>query len=782
MPESIGLAIICNKVSDSLEKMLESFTPHLDQTVLVATTVDLEQLEALRVLCERHGVECHPLKDISILDEENNLLDFSAARNETFQYVKTDWYFWADSDDLLAQPENLRLLIANAPSDIHGYWLPYYYATDEHGNPTTLHIRERLVRMAVGWKWQNRVHETLVPSYPARWLQSNEVYVIHASENSNKTPRNLRLLNLMHQEDPDNPRVWLYFGYQFFANNEWAKAAEWFEKAHTDRRVLPLERWGALCYHALAIKSLGRYETAIQLLNAAIFSMPELSSAYVYMAECYLDLGEYIKAKEWARNALLHEPPNEIMFINTLDHSFMPYKVLAFAHAGLGELEQAVEALKEAVAVRPEKELVEALEKWPAAITKRREIEAYLRLAPALPDEERLGLAHHFWNGNEPEVRDITIPAQLRLTRRGTQPEIHIFCGPSNTPWAAPTPDETGIGGSETAVVEVTKRLAKDGWRPIVYNDPRHLEGEYDGVFYLDWRRWRRDEKPEVLVSWRDPHFPQNKPQAKELWLWNHDLNRGPEGLKASWGSFSKVFGVSKWHADYLRRAYPIPEHVQVGHLYNGINPSRFTPSEPVKKQTWKCVYTSSPDRALHHLLHLWPQIHTREPKAELHIFYGWNNIDRMIAEGDRGLAQYKALVLSQLKRLENMNVHWRGKVSQKELAQELLTAELWLYPTSFTEVFCINAVEAMAAGCSLVTSRCGALPEVIGDTFPLVPGKAGSPTYNHQWLGLAFAFLMDVETRVVYRGKGQERAAQFTWDKAYETCWLPNLKEAVKA
>lgn len=761
--------------------MLASFVPHFDQTVLVATTVDPRELEALAALCLQHGVECHPLRDTSILDEGNNLLDFSAARNETLLYLTTTWMFWADSDDLLQGAENLRALIAEAPADIHGYWLPYYYATDEHGNPTTLHIRERLVHMVAGWKWQNRVHETLVPSYPARWLQSDEVYVVHASQDTNKTPRNLRLLNLMFKENPDNCRVWLYFGYQFFANNEWAKAAEWFEKTHTDNRVLPLERWGALCYQALAFKMLGKYEAAIQTCNAAIFAMPELSSAYVYMAECYLDLGEYAKAKEWARNALLHEPPNEIMFINTLDHIFTPYKVLAFAHAALGELEQAVEALKEAVAVRPEKELVEALEKWPAAIAKQREIESYLRLAPALPDEEKIALAHHFWNGNEPDVREITVPAQLRVARRGTQPEMHIFCGPNaSVPWADPTPETQGIGGAETAVVEMSRRLAKDGWRVLVFNEPGHLEGEYGGVFYLDWRRWRREEKPEVLISWRSPFFAQEKPHAQHLWLWLHDLNRGPDALKAPWASYEKVFGVSKWHANYLRQVYAIPPDVQVSHLYNGIRPERFEGPAPVKKH-WKCVYTSSPDRGVHHLLNLWPQIQAREPEAELHIFYGWNNIDALIASGDRGLAEYKGMVLKQLERVKGMNVYWRGKLPQGELAQELLSADLLVYPTSFTEVFAINAVEAMAAGCYPVTSRCGALPEVMGDTFPLVPGKAGSPTYNRQWLGLAFAFLLDVETRAMYLGKGQERAKLFTWEKTYQDCWKPNLLQAVR-
>ena len=71
----------------------------------------------------------------------------------------------------------------------------------------------------------------------------------------------------------------------------------------------------------------------------------------------------------------------------------------------------------------------------------------------------------------------------------------------------------------------------------------------------------------------------------------------------------------------------------------NGVDVDRFhKPDTLIERDLGTYIYASSPDRGLERVLDYWPQICEmtraagREPK--LKIFYGWDNIDRIIASG----------------------------------------------------------------------------------------------------------------------------------------------------
>lgn len=775
---TVGVAFICNVASAEFGRAIESVAPHVDQLVVVDTSLDgaLASLNGTR-MGERE-VEVFPLQDRSILAEDGMLLHFAAARNESFAHLRTEWAVWMDADDTVRDGGLFRDLAAEAPEDTAGYWLPYEYAHDQFGHCITVLARERLVRLSVGWRWDGRVHETLTPLRPVHWEKRDAPAFIHADGHRNRSARNLRLLALMLAEEPDNIRVWKAMADQHFANREWAQAVAWYRKFFTDPRGFHLERWQAMVYAAKALRELGAVDDAIRLDMAAMQSHPHLADPYLGLALAYMQKCDPAKAKEWAELALLKERPADLVFVNPLDYRFHPLQVLSVANAALGDMERAIAAADDALAERPgTEEVAHNRALWEGARARQTQVGAYCLLAAGLSDSDRVRAARGQGDGfhREEAVRDVWVPAQMRLAKRGTQPEAAIVCGHTVQPWTALTPAQTGIGGSETAVVEVTRRMARVGWRVTVYGRPEELEGWYDGVGYVDAKRWRVENPVDLLIGWRNPALPAGASPSARKWLWLHDLHSGPRSPD-QFAQWEAVYGVSRFHADYLVRQYPTLAG-KVGVFPNGIDLARFQGELP--RQRYKCVYTSSPDRGLLNLLRIWPALVTVEPVAELHVFYGWENLDAQIAAGDAGAAAFKASVLPLF---DQPGVVWRGRVSQKELARELLSSDLLLYPTSFLETFGINVVEAMAAGLFPVTSRCGAIPEVVGDAYPLVPGVAGSDTYNRQWLGLAMAFLVDVRSRAQYYRRGVERAALWTWDRSFAEAWLPALKEAVPA
>jgi glycosyltransferase involved in cell wall biosynthesis len=76
----------------------------------------------------------------------------------------------------------------------------------------------------------------------------------------------------------------------------------------------------------------------------------------------------------------------------------------------------------------------------------------------------------------------------------------------------------------------------------------------------------------------------------------------------------------------------------------------------------------------------------------------------------------------------------------------------------SWCEGFGLTVVEAMAAGCPVVTTRGGSLGEVVGDA------ALTAPPDDHAAIAAAIVRIVsDGDLRAVLAGRGRERAAQFS-------------------
>jgi glycosyltransferase involved in cell wall biosynthesis len=351
------------------------------------------------------------------------------------------------------------------------------------------------------------------------------------------------------------------------------------------------------------------------------------------------------------------------------------------------------------------------------------------------------------------------------------RPRIVFYCGRSVEPWGPPKLNETGIGGSETAVVHTAQRFADDGWRCDVYNGAGKYEGVHGGVGYWEPSRLGAQERADVLVAWRQPAALDLPLDAQTRILWLHDHDAGPDAA-GQLRRADRVLGVSAYHRDFLADAYDLPPGL-VDFVPNGIDLARF--AAPIKKVPQRCVYASSPDRGLLLLLKLWPRIVGDEQRPELHVGYGFDNIDKWINAGRHDLAEFKA----ECQRLigDTRGVVYRGRMPQNELAKLYQESVCWLYPTDFLETSCISAMEAMAGGCIPVTSSAGALKETVGDGGLVVygPSKTRSNPFSPAWqdfyVKCAQGVLFESNNRLTLAAMARERAKDFTWDASY-TRW----------
>ena len=101
------------------------------------------------------------------------------------------------------------------------------------------------------------------------------------------------------------------------------------------------------------------------------------------------------------------------------------------------------------------------------------------------------------------------------------------------------------------------------------------------------------------------------------------------------------------------------------------------------------------------------------------------------------------------------------GRVTDAELRALYENAECFVYP-SFYEGFGLPPLEAMTCGCPVVVSRAASLPEVCGEAA--VYCDPNDPAD----IGRALDEVLDsAELRSELRRRGEERAAQFTWNRS---------------
>lgn len=335
---------------------------------------------------------------------------------------------------------------------------------------------------------------------------------------------------------------------------------------------------------------------------------------------------------------------------------------------------------------------------------------------------------------------------------------VVFYAGAGWEPWSPASLNTTGLGGSESALVQISARLARAGWDVRVYSgaDP----GLYAGAVWRPFTAWDPTDECDLLVVSRLVHVFDNPIGARRTALWCHDHSYPDQLTKARAAKIDEVIVLSDWQRERFERLYPYLEGklrlIRNGITLHGIGDTdddRYPDAErPFAARNPRCVYSSSADRGLDVMLELWPQIRARVPDAELHVFYGFDVLDR-VAILNPALVAYKQHVLGLAAAAggEDGGVFLRGRIGQRDLAAEMQQARVWSYPTGFLETSCIGAMEARAAGLAIVTSDLGALAETVGTHGHLISWPTGedephnrSDAYRREFVDAAVAALTD--------------------------------------
>lgn len=335
---------------------------------------------------------------------------------------------------------------------------------------------------------------------------------------------------------------------------------------------------------------------------------------------------------------------------------------------------------------------------------------------------------------------NIFAEAHVKYPSTSNQLEIVFYIGDGVEFWTPQSIKKNGIGGSETMACEMAKKLAAFGHRVKVYSGcGPHGEGIYDGVEYYQSHKYQ-DVVCDVLIISRRTDMLADKYNvtAKLKLLWVHDvyaLNATNELLLKA----DRILVLSEWHKQNVINHHNLhPDHIIITN--NAIDLNRFNKS--IVRNKFKAINSSSPDRSWPVLLDCWPKIKEKVPEAELHLFYGFKNWEHS-AQYSPGHAELIYHLKSKIDSLKSQGVVYHDRVNQEQLAEEMLSAGVLLYPTWFFETYFIGGAEAQAAGLRIVSSPIAAINETVGDrAFALISGDWMTKEYQDKFIESAVAAL----------------------------------------
>ena len=324
------------------------------------------------------------------------------------------------------------------------------------------------------------------------------------------------------------------------------------------------------------------------------------------------------------------------------------------------------------------------------------------------------------------------------------------FCG---WDFHAQSVDLMPMGGSQSAACHLARCLAAGGHEVFLISK-LSSPGRYDGVTCLSWlhndpdtllRSLELDVFVCLLVPGNGVALRNIVGPKARLILWNQHAHTESDVQvlkdsreRAAYDGFAMV---SDWQREQFQRCFALdPGRMKV--LRNAIAPAfaNLFPNDecilPAKALPPVLAYTSTPFRGLDLLLNAFGSVRKEVPGTRLRVYSSMRVYQTSPTQDE---AAYGALY-QRCREMEG--VEYIGSLPQPDLARELRGVSVLAYPNTFAETSCIAVMEAMAAGCTVVTSRRGALPETGAGFARLVPVEQPPESYLAQFVDATVAAL----------------------------------------
>ena len=807
----IACAIICKNDddADNLMRCLNSVAPFVDGVFI---QVNGTPCVKIKDICRRYGAnldirtgdfrkkigqkEVKWLKKFlgytPNLQAGDEIFQFSEARNANLAQISDEynWMLWIDTDDVLRHGENLRQVVdEHYAINTEAIFLNYLYQVefDERLNIKNIliqHLRERIVRVDKDYrkvfKWIGAIHETLIQQRETKKTPDNRMDILHLSSTERfkqAIQRNMKILELdVYNTQGKDPRPMYYLGkalYDLHTPQDGQRAEKlmlaYLSPNEHKNNMSGWREERAQCWEYLAeiYRERGDHNKSIKCLMNALIEYPQFSSIYLSLGLSHLLKGEWDTARFWAIIGSKVPPSESTLVSNPRDNEARAYEVIYNSSLNMGIADEAWAAAQKLKELFPNDPTID--EQWKFINTVKEQKEVFIKYMEIV----------NYLNatGQKEKIRPLLLAApqsiadnpvllglyhELYPPKEWDKSEITIYCGPQFTVWGPKTlsePKGSFVGGSEEAVILLSKELASLGWKVTVYADPGDQQGEHDGVVYKPFYHFNQKDNFNILIYWRAISYTDMKCEAKKTYIWCHDVQNPLDWTTERVDRLTKIICLS----GAPRKQLPNIPDEKFFISSNGF--TELTDEKPKNNPKW-CVYTSSYDRGLQNLLEVWPDVVKEVPDAQLHIAYGWQLFKNFYKTNPERMAWLRKM--EELMTAKGITHYER--LPQPELEKLIKKCGLWTYPSHFYEINCISAIKAQAFGAVPIVTDFAALKETVqygtkieGEIYENV---ALAPETKEKYKKELIRALGDEKWQAEQRGKMTLWAKKYEWPK----------------
>lgn len=319
------------------------------------------------------------------------------------------------------------------------------------------------------------------------------------------------------------------------------------------------------------------------------------------------------------------------------------------------------------------------------------------------------------------QIKSIYMPYDFKYTNN-----IVLFGGHGYTKWNATNINgPNGLGGSETVVSNLAEQLFKHygNTHNIVVFCDTDVNIIYNNVYYFDlelYNIFTQCRNISALFVFRFVDWLRFYDNIDKVYLFLEDVIPVGSHIKLN-TKLKNIICKTEWHKNTLMEILPQLKNFKhkIKIIGNGVNINRFTRS--VSKEKWRFIYSSCMTRGLNNLLDIWPKIKSIIPTATLHLFVTYTCPYYKEEHGIQNMINKIANTPSIIR---------HDRVSQEVLAIEIMKSDIWLYPTEFTETYCITALEMQLGKVLCITNNLAGLTHTVGNRGILVDYKNDNNIY----------------------------------------------------
>jgi tetratricopeptide (TPR) repeat protein len=695
----LNLCIMVKNGGPQFAEMLKENMQHIDTwTILDTGSTD----DTIKIINET----LVPFKKGTLYQEP--FINFRDSRNRLLDLAGTSAKFQIMLDDTYVVKGNLRAFLNEVRGDQYGSSFTLFIKSDD-----TEYGSNRIIKSKYELRYIHRIHEVISDKNNINIVVPKDKVLIDdkrfdymEKRTMERKQLDLKLLYEEVDEDKNDPRAYYYLAQTYNIIGDYEKAFYYFTKrAEFSNSGFVQERVDAIFESArIANFKLNKPWEECEKLYMKCYNADESrpESLYFIGIHYYLETN-YEKAFEYFKKAFEIGFPVHCQYSlkPTLSFHFLP-KFLCKICYGLKKYELGLKA-------------------------------AELFLKNNAPNADAY----------EEVVSWYKIYEKLCIKVDNIKPKVPakpIFCfhadGGFNN-WSGSSILTIGVGGSETYIIELARYIQQSGLFDV-YVFCNCLEEEiFEGVIYKPLSVYYSFINQNYIHTCIVSRFSEYLPVTFMSWTENvylvvHDLS--PSGIVIPIDNkLKKIFCLTEWHVTYFTQLFPSLQHITVP-FYYGIDFEKFHKRNICLKETYKFIYSSFPNRGLLELLQMWPKIYEFQPMASLHIYC---DVNGTWVNQVQGAMMEQIRELMQLYNVDQtgMNIYYHGWVNKEILAESWLTADIWFYPCTFMETFCLTALEAALTKTLVITNDLAALQNTVGDRGIVIEGNATEAEWQEKAL-----------------------------------------------